>query len=273
MDIHGQPVELHIGYRCRDKPSHCDGCFTGPPTVCGSLLLQLRRSASQWRTGVYLERSWLPRQLDRFSDVHRDRQYHRDHITGGNVKGVAVNPSGTHIYVANSWGGVYVIDAWSNKVVAYVSAGTCNKQIAMGPAESVSTPPLLTGASSGTINASYTYSISGSSSNYGHPVQYLFDWGDGTNSAWLPVGQASASKSWRSHGTYSVKAQARCSTDTSVVSGWSSGLSVTIFAPSETISIPSTLGGQLGGNTGANSLLSKLGLFKKANLDKSEKYF
>jgi len=59
-------------------------------------------------------------------------------------------------------------------------------------------------------------------------VRYLFNWGDGTNSAWLPIGQTSASKSWTSGGTYSVKAQARCSSDASVVSAWSGVLFVTI---------------------------------------------
>ena len=47
------------------------------------------------------------------------------------------------------------------------------------------------------------------------------------------MGTTSAFKIWVSPGTYSVKAQARCSTDTSAVSVWSSGLSVTISGPAE----------------------------------------
>jgi hypothetical protein len=94
--------------------------------------------------------------------------------------------------------------------------------------EVISTPTTPSGPTSGTTGTSYSYSTGGSSSNLGHSVQYLFDWGDGTNSEWLPVGTTSASKSWVSEGTYMVQAQARCAVHTSVVSGWSGTLSVTI---------------------------------------------
>ena len=115
--------------------------------------------------------------------------------------------------------------------------------------EIISTPNFLSGPTNGTIEASYTYSTGGSSSNLGHSLQYFFDWGDGTNSGWLPVGTTSASKSWSSAGSYTVKAQARCSTDTSVVSGWSPGLTVTISASAETVSTPSTPSGPSSGIT------------------------
>ncbi|MFH1231523.1 MAG: Ig-like domain-containing protein [Planctomycetota bacterium] len=64
-------------------------------------------------------------------------------------------------------------------------------------------------------------------SNLGHTIQYQFDWkGDGTvRSAW---GSASQSKTWSSGNTYNIRARARCSTHPSVISGWSSGLSVII---------------------------------------------
>ena len=45
------------------------------------------------------------------------------------------------------------------------------------------------------------------------------------------MGTTSASKSWTSAGSYTVKAQARCATDTSVLSSWSSSISVNIGAP------------------------------------------
>jgi fibronectin type 3 domain-containing protein len=97
--------------------------------------------------------------------------------------------------------------------------------------ETVSTPAILSGPSQGIIGSSYTYETGGSASSLSHPVQYFFDWGGGTNSDWLPVGQTSASKSWTSAGTYNVKVQARCSTHTSVVSNWSGTLKVTINYP------------------------------------------
>jgi hypothetical protein len=74
-------------------------------------------------------------------------------------------------------------------------------------------------------------------SNLDHSVQYLIDWGDGTNSGWLPVGTVGASKSWTSPGTYLVRAQARCDSDTSEVSKWSSALSVTVTDTPTTITL------------------------------------
>jgi hypothetical protein len=97
------------------------------------------------------------------------------------------------------------------------------------PAEVVSSPILPNGPTSGTLGTSYVYSTGGSSSNIGHPVEYSFDWGDGTYSSWSS--SASASKLWSNPGNYTVKAQARCATDTSIVSDWSPGLTVNIKVP------------------------------------------
>ena len=58
--------------------------------------------------------------------------------------------------------------------------------------ESVSDPDTPSGPASGYPGTSYTYTTGGSSSNLGHSVKYRFDWGDGTNSGWLPVGQTFA---------------------------------------------------------------------------------
>lgn len=100
------------------------------------------------------------------------------------------------------------------------------------PAETISTPVTPSGTTNGIIDMSYPFATGGSMSNLGHSVQYLFDWGDGSNSGWLlPVGNTAASHSWASPGMYSVKAQARCATENSVVSGWSSALTITIVAP------------------------------------------
>ena len=96
------------------------------------------------------------------------------------------------------------------------------------PSETISTPTIPSGPTSGTAGTSYNYSTGGSSSNLGHSIQYLFDWGDGTNSGWLPVGTTSASKSWNSTGIYNVAVQARCAVHTSVVSPWSVPLAVTM---------------------------------------------
>ena len=85
--------------------------------------------------------------------------------------------------------------------------------------ESVSPPSVLTGPVVGQPNTTYTYTTGGSVSSLGHPVQYFFDWDDGTDSNWLPVGVTSAAKAWSQGGTYIVKAKARCAIDPLVVSG------------------------------------------------------
>ena len=94
--------------------------------------------------------------------------------------------------------------------------------------EAVSPPSTPVGPTNGTIGTLYNYSTAGSSSSAGHSVQYFFDWGDGTNSGWLPVGTNTASHAWASAATYLVKTQARCYIHPSVVSGWSGILPVTL---------------------------------------------
>jgi hypothetical protein len=114
--------------------------------------------------------------------------------------------------------------------------------------ESVSAPTAPTGPTSGTVGEGYYYTTGGSSSDLGHAIQYQFDWGDGKTSEWLPVGTTGTSKSWANPGTYVVRAQARCSIHTVVISGWSAVIIVTINPSpppaSETVSIPSPPTGQ-----------------------------
>jgi hypothetical protein len=134
-----------------------------------------------------------------------------------------------------------------------------------GGSEAISTPNKPDGSTAGLAGISYTYKTNGSASNLGHPVQYRFDWGDGVSSDWLPVGTATASKAWLTVGPYRVKSQARCADDTSVFSGWSSGLRVELSVPPEDISRPDTPGGPTSGQTGisltytANGSSSNLG--------------
>ncbi len=94
--------------------------------------------------------------------------------------------------------------------------------------ETISTPSPPNGPTNIAPNISSAYYTGESISNIDHSIQYSFDWGDGTNSGWLPVDTVGASKTWTSPGNYQVKAQARCDTDTSEVSKWSSSLSVTV---------------------------------------------
>jgi len=100
-------------------------------------------------------------------------------------------------------------------------------------AETITTPSVPSGETMGSVGSGYTYQTGGSTSSFDHSIQYLFDWGDGTNSGWLAVGTTSASKSWAASGTYSVRAMARCSTHQSTTSSWSSAKSVSISGGGE----------------------------------------
>jgi len=107
--------------------------------------------------------------------------------------------------------------------------------------ETITAPNTPSGPTIGTTGTIYSFSTGGSSSNLGHSLQYQFDWGDGTYSGWSS--STSASKTWSSASSYAVKAQARCATDTSVVSAWSSGLSVTIAAATLSYTVTTSPGG------------------------------
>ena len=104
--------------------------------------------------------------------------------------------------------------------------------------EAVSPPAIPTGPNKGLINITYSYSFGGSLSSMNHPVQYFVDWGDGTNSGWLPVGTSIASKTWTAGGTYSIKVQARCANHITVISTWSDALSVQINSVGIAVSAP-----------------------------------
>ncbi len=92
----------------------------------------------------------------------------------------------------------------------------------------VSAPSTPTGGpegGSGFSDTTYTFSTAGGSCNGGHSVQYQFDWGDGIHSEWSA--SSSASYRWpRTGGDFAIRARARCSSDTSIVSAWSGALSV-----------------------------------------------
>ena len=181
------------------------------------------------------------------------------YTSGGYLGGHAVlligyNDDEDYFIVKNSWGTWWGESGYFRIAYSEVN-GTTNFgdwTIAYGSAippggETVSAPTTLSGTTSGSPSSSYSYSTGGSTSSSGHSVQYRFDWGDGTNSGWLSVGTTSASKSWSSPGIYSVKTQARCSADTSVLSSWSNSLDVTITCP--TPGAPS-LSSPLNGATG-----------------------
>ncbi len=124
---------------------------------------------------------------------------------------------------------------YSGTVTVNSNGGTAQVGVSMSVvSEIVSTPNPPTGQITGKVGQSLCFSTGGSTSNLGHSVGYRFDWGDGNFSNW--------SSSTQCHidtvvGTYSVKAQARCQTHTSVVSDWSLGQPVTISGHTLSISV------------------------------------
>jgi hypothetical protein len=135
-----------------------------------------------------------------------------------------------------------VVSSWS---------GTLWVTITGSGGETVSQPSTPSGLSNGQTPCYGYYTTGGSTSSLGHSVQYLFDWGDRTNSGWLAVGQMGSLKYWWVAGTYTVRAKARCAIDTSVESNWSLGLLITITDP-ETVSTPTVPSGPTSGSTGTN---------------------
>ena len=148
---------------------------------------------------------------------------------------------------SKSWtaAGTYVVKAQARCAAHTSVVSDWSAELPVG-IEVVSVPTAPSGPAIGIPGTSYSYSVGGASSNLGHPLQYFFNWGDGTNSGWLPVGQTSASKSWSSVGTFLVKCRARCSADNSVISPWSETLLVAI----ERVSTPASPSGPNGGNPG-----------------------
>jgi hypothetical protein len=95
-------------------------------------------------------------------------------------------------------------------------------------AETVSAPTALSGPLTGGPGQSLTYTTGGAASSQGNPVQYEFDWLDGTTSGWLPAGTTTASHAWSAAGTWGVRTRARSATNTAIESGWSATLPVSI---------------------------------------------
>jgi hypothetical protein len=93
--------------------------------------------------------------------------------------------------------------------------------------ETVSTPNVINGPTSGVPGQSCSFTAGGSSSSLGHNVEYQFDWtGDASDlSSW---GSATQSKTWRTAGSYNVRARARCVTHKTLISPWFGVFPVTI---------------------------------------------
>ncbi len=89
-------------------------------------------------------------------------------------------------------------------------------------------PAEVLGPFIGKVGALHKFTKDREVCNQGHPVEYRYDWGDGTFSDWSSTEEVT--HLWHRAGKYKVKIQARCSADKKVISSWSSGKVVTILA-------------------------------------------
>ena len=198
-----------------------------------------------------------------FGVVNKDNPQSYTYTTGGSVssqghpveyqfdwKGDGSDLSGWGPFLqSKAWteGGVFTVRARARCATHTDIVSNWSNGLAV-TVESISSPTMLGGPTIGMPNTQYTYSTGGALSNLGHPVQYLFDWGDKTDSGWLPVGTTTATKSWSTGGQYAVKTKARCATDLLAVSDWTPGLTVTI----ESVSTPTTPVGPTTGDLGVS---------------------
>jgi len=119
--------------------------------------------------------------------------------------------------------------------------------------ETVTSPSKPSGPTSGASGETLTYTTTGGSSSEGHPLEYRFDWDDGTYSDWGAGG--TDSHAWALGAIYNVRAQARCQEHTDVESLWSLVLAVSIDV-AETVSRPGTPSGETTIETGVTESYS-----------------
>ncbi|MFH0810405.1 MAG: hypothetical protein V2A77_08075 [Pseudomonadota bacterium] len=112
----------------------------------------------------------------------------------------------------------YIISPWS--------AGR-HVRVSSLPPESISAPYYPDGPSSGEGGVVLSFSVGDAVSNLGHPLEYQFDWGEGTpQGPWAASGLGE--HAFGAPGTYLVRARARCGVHPEVVSEWSGGRPVLI---------------------------------------------
>jgi hypothetical protein len=116
----------------------------------------------------------------------------------------------------------YFFDFWSGDLAGNVNPGkvimSSNKTITAHFAtitEEVSVPSTPTGADSGIIGLSLSFSTGGATCNFGHNVEYQFDWGDGTLSDW---GSTTRIHTFSYADTLKISARARCQVNNNIIS-------------------------------------------------------
>ena len=140
-------------------------------------------------------------------------------------------PAGTTSVSRNwMWPGTFTVTAQARsaantQILSQVSSGLTVTVLA---GETISQPTAAAGPTAGIIGNSYTYSTGGATASSGNAVSYLFDWGDGATSGWLPAGAISASHTWASVGSYTITVLAADATALLIRSNPSAAVTVSI---------------------------------------------
>ncbi len=185
------------------------------PDSCGSLTITSPMGGETWRVGESRDIIWSSTGTVGLVNI----DYSTDNGTSWNSIVRNTANDGLHPWtVPNTPSATCLVRV---REVDGSPSGTSRAVFTIAIAENVSAPIMPSGPAFGTTSTSFFFSTGGSISSLGHLVQYLFDWGDGSTSGWLPLGTISASHGWATTGTYNVRAMARCATDTSNVSLWS----------------------------------------------------
>ena len=126
----------------------------------------------------------------------------------------------------------YFFDHWSGDLTGTENPGQIimlsNKTITAHftvISEIVTQPATPTGADSGIVGQSLNFSTGGATCNFGHDVEYQFDWGDGTLSDW---GSNNRIHTFSYEDTFKIAARARCKVNNNVISEVSATHSVRI---------------------------------------------
>ena len=124
-------------------------------------------------------------------------------------------------------------------ILSLVSPGL---NVTVSAGETISPPTAAAGPTAGAVGGSYTYSTGGAVASSGNAVSYLFEWGDGLTSGWLPAGTTSASHTWASAGSYTITVLAADATALLIQSSPSSGVTVSVTTPPSITSLSPTSG-------------------------------
>jgi Divergent InlB B-repeat domain len=101
----------------------------------------------------------------------------------------------------------YNADSYTHGCIANVT-GADTMSVSVDYVPAITTPDVY-GPSSVIAGTSYSYTAGSAQTGSGSTPQYQINWGDGTNTGWLPVGTQSASHTWNSVGSYNVTSQAQ----------------------------------------------------------------